>query len=286
MPTKLERKVDNADRIEINWQGVSSMIKKSLAMPTISLKEPDPGKLEPLMTKSKKPAEFWFTREGNKFTVDVRVGTNKTVLGTFDISSEKDRAKQKAIWEALYANDLASKKDLEDFDKAHPDPKAVEELDDQIHQAEMELNGDVAGCNAVAKFADYDRDEVPGSFNPSSMLRIWVQEKHQSWAHYLTFIEDVDKPEDPKKIFETYMKEGADKPINLPKGVQEPIEHAIANGEKPNFAAARKLILGVVNQKFLPEFKKERLAMYHKVLKEEKEALDALKKKRAAMGSK
>src|SRR2546429_7112271 len=129
MPTKMDRKVEKADRIQINWQGVSSMIKRNLAMPGISLKEPDPAKLEPLMTKLKKPAEFWFTREGNKFTVDVRVGPNKTVLGTFDIASETDRTKQKAIWDGLYANDLASTKEVEDFEKAHPDPKAVEEPD-------------------------------------------------------------------------------------------------------------------------------------------------------------
>src|ERR1051325_1928540 len=132
MPTKLNRKVDQADRIPIHWQGISSFIKKNLAMPNISLKEPDESKLEPLMTKLKKPAEFWFTREGNKFTVDVRVGPNKTVLGTFDISSETDRIKQKAIWDGLYANDLASKDDVANFEKAHPDPKDVEALDNEI----------------------------------------------------------------------------------------------------------------------------------------------------------
>src|SRR5215471_18921815 len=57
MPSKLERKVDSADRMQIHWQGVSILIKRNLAMPGISLKEPDAAKLEPLMTKLKKPAE-------------------------------------------------------------------------------------------------------------------------------------------------------------------------------------------------------------------------------------
>jgi hypothetical protein len=86
----MDRKVGKADRIQVNWLGVTSMIKKNFAITNISLKDPDPDKLEPLMTKLKKPAEFWFTREGNKFTVDVRVGPNKTILGTCDLSSEKD----------------------------------------------------------------------------------------------------------------------------------------------------------------------------------------------------
>jgi hypothetical protein len=40
-----------------------------------------------------------------------------------------------------------------------------------------------------------------------------------------------------------------------------------------------------VNQKFIPEFKKERLGLYQKDLKEDTEKLNALKKKRAAMGA-
>jgi hypothetical protein len=286
MPTKLDRKVDKGDRIQINWQGVSSMIKKNLAMPNISLKEPDQEKLEPLMTKLKKPAEFWYTREGNKFTVDVRVGPNKTVLGTFDISSEKDRAKQKAIWDGLYANDLATKEDVAKFDQAHPDPKDVAALDAEIDRAQMDLNGDTADAKTIAKFHNYDEDDRAGGYNLTALLKLWLQDKHQSWVHYVSFIEDVDKPEDAKKIFDTYMKEGASGPINLPKNVQESIEHAIANGEKPDLAAARKLVLGIVNQKFIPEFKKDRLALYQKDLKEETEKLNALKRKKAGMGAK
>jgi hypothetical protein len=286
MPTKLNRKVDDPDRIPIHWQGVSSMIKKNLAMPNISLKEPDEDKLKPLMEKLKKPAEFWFTREGNKFTVDVRVGPNKTVLGTFDISTEKDRAKQKAIWDGLFANDLATRDDVAKFDQAHPDPKDVEALDNEIDRAQMDLNGDTADAKTIAKFHNYDEDDRAAGYNVTALLKYWLQDKHQSWVHYVSFVEDVDKPEDAKKIFDTYMKEGASLPINLPKGVQEPIEHALANDGKPDFAAARKLIVGIVNQKFIPEFKKDRLALYQKDIKEETEKLNALKKKKAAMGGK
>jgi hypothetical protein len=59
----------------------------------------------------------------------------------------------------------------------------------------------------------------------------------------------------------------------------------MANGGKPDFGPARKLIAGVVNQKFIPEFKKDRLALYQKNLKADAEKLNVLKKKRAAMGA-
>jgi hypothetical protein len=184
----------------------------------------------------------------------------------------------------LYANDLATKKDVDDFANAHPDPRDVAALDSDINRAEWDLRGDTADAKAIAKFNNYDSGERAGGYDVSALLKFWLQEKHQSWVHYVDFINDVDKGEDSKKVFETYMKDGASLPINLPKGVQEPVEHALANGGKPDFAPARKLIVGIVNQKFIPEFKKDRLALYQKDIKANTEKLSALKKKRAAMG--
>jgi len=284
--SKQQQKAQKPDRIAVHFDLVRADVSGWLGL-KITLKAPDEKKVGGLMEKAKKPAEFFYTVDGSKFTVDVRVGSTKTVLGTGDLNSTKDNPKGREAWVKLYENyDLVTKAELDAWDKAHPDPKVLEGIKSDIRRLKMDIGGDAADHRAIKKFASYDGGERAAGYDVSALLRDWTKEKHASWTHYMTFLDDVDAKKDAKTIFDTYMKDGASYPINLPKKLLDPIEHALANGSAPDFKPARALILKLVNTKFIPPFKKERLGLYVKLLEENAGKLKALEKKLADAGGK
>ena len=283
--SKSQQKAQKPDRIRIQFESVKSDVNKWLGL-KITLRQPDEDELGKLMDKTKKPAEFFYTVDGSKFTVDVRVGSKVTVLGTADLNSSKDNPKGRETLVKLQANDLVSKAELEAWDKAHPDPKVIDGIKSEISRLEMDMRSDAADRGSINKFSSYDDGGRAAGYDVSALLVEWTKDKHKSWTHYMTFLDDVDKKGDPKAIFDTYMKDGAKLPINLPAKLLDPIEHAIANGTAPDFKAARALILKLVNTKFIPPFKKERVELYDKLLKENAVKLKALKKQLADAGGK
>ena len=283
--SKSQQKAQKPDRIRIQFESVKSDVNKWLGL-KITLRQPDENELGKLMDKTKKPAEFFYTVDGSKFTVDVRVGSKVTVLGTADLNSSKDNPKGRETLVKLQANDLVSKAELEAWDKAHPDPKVIDGIKSEISRLEMDMRSDAADRGSINKFSSYDDGGRAAGYDVSALLVEWTKDKHKSWTHYMTFLDDVDKKGDPKAIFDTFMKDGAKLPINLPAKLLDPIEHAIANGTAPDFKAARALILKLVNTKFIPPFKKERVELYDKLLKENAVKLKALKKQLADAGGK
>jgi len=281
--SKMWRRVEKADRIPIHWQGVTSDIKKGVGI-QMTLKDPDAKELEAEMAKSKKAAEFYFTVDGNKFIVDVRVGTKRTILGQFDLASEKDAAKRRATLQYLVANDLATQSDLDKFNNANPDPKVMESLKSDIYRADMDLKSDKANREILKKWNNYSKEARAEGYNAQALLKEWLKQNRQSWVHYLDFVDAIDAGGDPKTIFDTHMKEGAQFPVNLPPKFQSPVEHDIANGKVPNLKPARDAICQIVNAKFIPAFLKDRIPLYDKSIKELEAKLKELKKRYAAMG--
>jgi hypothetical protein len=288
--SKLQKKTDDASRIPVFWDIVKALIKRNLGLTKMTLKDPDVAKLQPAMARLKKPAEFWFTVDGNKFTVDVRVGTDKadrTVLGTFDLASEQDIAVRRATFDALFNSfELVDKAQFDAFQKANPDPQALEAAKTEVYRLDMDLKSDKADRKAINAFTNYDVDGRAAGYDVSELMRLWLEEKHQSWVHYVNFIKAVDSGADPKTIFDSYMKQGASSPINLPPKFQTPVERAIANGAAVDLKPARGAVVQIVNAKFIPLFRKERLALYDKDIKEETTKLNAAKKKYTDLGGK
>jgi hypothetical protein len=99
-----------------------------------------------------------------------------------------------------------------------------------------------------------------------------------SALHYVTFLQDLDAKEDPKAIFEKYLKKGADYPVNLGDPIALEIEKALQSGQPPDFSTAKARVLKVVNTALLPTFKKQKLPGYQKELAHDSAYLESVKK--------
>jgi hypothetical protein len=275
---KLVMKSDDPDRFPVMWDIANKRVKAHLGI-QMRVKEPDKADVAKLMEKGKKPFELYYTLDKSQFTVELKVGTKVEVLGTFDLASEKDVAKRREVLQNLANNELVTDAELAAFDKANPDPKKAEEAKSEVRRLEMDLRHDMGDRKTIAAFTKYDTGGRAGGWDMTAHLKNWIQEKRPSWLHYIEFVEDVDNGKDDKQIFDRYAKDGAQYPINLPPAIQGPLEKALAAGKKPDFKPARALIVKMIDAKFIPPFRKERLALYDKDIKEMAAKLKGLKQK-------
>jgi len=241
-------------------------------------KKPDMKKIGPVMEKTKKPAELWASYDGKKIVVDVRVGTAfKQVVGEFNFEAEKDNDKRWQLMRDVSAKNkkLITDEDTYKFQDDHPLKATVDDAEDQV----AELKPAIEKLKAqVAGFKTFTYDHSP-SADLSRGLRQWVEKKH--WSYFLDFISDIDDGKDPKVIFETYIgddQHNAKFPVNLGPAISDKIKQAIAANQKPDFSAARAMIVKVVDVKFIPEYRKESLPELQKELAHKEQYLGELNK--------
>jgi hypothetical protein len=275
---KLVMKSDDPDRFPVMWDIVNKRVKNHFGI-QMKVKEPDKADIAKLMEKAKKPFELSYVVDKSKFSVELQVGSKLEVLGTFDLASEKDVVKRREMLQNLANFELVTDAELAAFDKANPDPKVAEAAKSDLRRLEMDLQGDLADRKTIAAFTKYDTGGRAGGWDMTAHLKNWIKEKRPSWLHYIEFVEDVDAGKDAKQTFDHYAKDGAQYPINLPPAIQGPLEKAIAAGNKPDFKPARGLIVKMIDAKFIPPFRKERLALYDKDIKEMAQKLKGLKQK-------
>jgi hypothetical protein len=246
----------------------------------VTLKAPDEKKLGESLTKQKKKAQIYFTLDGQIFGVDVRVGSDKFTVISLDLDAEKDVKKHREILENLaHKTKLITEQQVWKWHEKHLDAEELSFFAGTIRQMELGLVENKKVRDRLNAFT-YDTDDV-GLHND---LRDFAR-KH-GWGHYIAFLEDIDHNKDGKKIFDTYAKEGAASPVNLPKPLVAALEHDIATSGKPNWTAARKLISTMVNIKFIATMKKDRLPALDKELARLKVDIPVKRKEFVAAGGK
>lgn len=246
----------------------------------MSTSKPNASKIKPLMT-DKKSAEFYVTLNGNKLALEVRVDKKSVdTLGTLDISAEKDIDKRHAVMQELFSAGLVSDDDWKKFQKKYPTSEELKDWKDEAYKLGWDIKGDRANIKSLGSLTYDTFDSIAN--NLKGGLAEYVKRKH--WEHYLAFVDDIDSGVDAKKIYETYVKDGAKLPVNLPPPTQALIKKAIDSGSKPDLAPGRKCIVGIINNKFIPEYRKTVLAQWQTELDAKVKKLDELNKKIASVG--
>jgi hypothetical protein len=98
--------------------GVSAAVPKNI----------DEAKIGDLMDKSKKPAEWYATVVGYKFIVDIRVGSTKTELLSFDLGATKDVKERRNGIDILVKDGLMTAAERIEFNRKYPDPDHLKGL--------------------------------------------------------------------------------------------------------------------------------------------------------------
>jgi hypothetical protein len=265
--------------LDVGLQAAQAFLSKRKI--NMSARKPNGGKIKPLMT-DKKSAEFFVTLDGNKLALEIRVDKKSIeTLGTLDLAAEKDIAKRRAIMQELFSADLVSDGDWKKFQKTFPSPEEIEEWKSEAYSLGWDIKSDRASIKSLESLT-YDTNDSIANNLKSGGLAEFVKRKH--WEHYLAFVDEIDGGADAKKIYETYVKDGASLPVNLPSSVQATIKKAIDAGSNPDLAPGRKCIVGIINSKFIPEFRKGVLAQWQTELSDKVKKLDELNKKIAGVG--
>ncbi len=274
MPAKSEKippPVPKVDRFAVLVQIPMKFIGGTLG---IKMPNPDPDlkKLGDVMAKAKKPAEFYLTLDGDKFSLELRVGAYKDVISQVYLAAEKDNDKRRVILENLVAHtSLYSKTELEQFNKTHLTKDQVDFSRAMVSEYQSKVDNLKKIVQALANPTYEHLDPVI-----AKDFHDWT--KAHSTLHYVTFLEDLDANIDPKAVFEKYIKDGADYPVNLGPQISGEIEKALKANQKPDFSLARKRVLTVVNSALLSKFKREKLPGYVKELQHDSQYLDSVKK--------
>jgi hypothetical protein len=266
---KLDQSAKTFDRFEVTLFVVTKHVTNNLGI-KLPKPQPDLTKIEQSMTKSRKPAEFFLSLDRDVFSLELVIGSETRILAQVSLAAEKDISKRRAVLQGLAQNtSLVTKADLDAFDKAHPDPRAVADLQKQIEEKKADLQriqflmGEIKGLTF-----DHSTPALWGG------LKNWAV-KH-SVLHYLDFIEAIDGQVDAKSIIERYVRKGAQFPVNLHEQVRLALEHEAAAGTPPNFAPARKEIVHAIDSNIIPKYKAETLGVLQKKLDQTTKELAAL----------
>ncbi len=251
------------------YEAARDMIVNKLTIPVGKLDAKDLAEVAAKVTATKKNADFTASFDGQWLRFEAVIGTQKVFISSVDVSALGDAAKVFEIKKKLAAIGLAS---------APVDPaaraaklKSISDVESVIQSAE--------GVKQSYTNYTYASDE-PAIYGA---LEKWAASHSRS--PYLDFLGDLNAKTNAKKVFDTYIKKGAASPINLSASVAAAIEKDLKAAKAPNFDAAKKEILGVVNTKIVPVFKKETLANIDKGIAQSKKDLATLKAELKAMGA-
>lgn len=122
----------------------------------LKLAKLDAAKAVTLVQKSKKPFEWVVTFKAPKLIVEARVGTTAVqTLGEFDLGSERDAGRRRAIIAAMKEQGVINASEATALNKAYPDYDRLKEIRQQLDARKREL--DEATQRAAAARKDVER---------------------------------------------------------------------------------------------------------------------------------
>lgn len=258
---KIGGEFDRPDRLKVVYLPQVEKFCSGLKIkPTLRL-PPDKELTDALAKAKGKKAQVYVNLDGSLLSFEVRIPGSKPIrLGAKDLDSLRDNDKQREILEKLAdTTKLTTRADVEKWHSTHYGKEEISFFRGTIHEmmaSRDKLQPQVAALKAF-KFDGKDA---------KLLAELHKHAKAHSHEHYLTFVEDIDAGVSPKAIFDKYIKSGASFPVNLPPAIAAPIEKAVSAGAKPDFGNARKLIVGVIDAKLIPDYRKEVLPDLEKEL--------------------
>ena len=262
---------NEASRLRVVWIEKAKNFLRENGV-SMTLKLPEDKKLQEEIDKAKKKARLFLTLEGtSKLSLEVRIGTSVALpIGSVDLKQEKDFSKTRVLLTNLSQNTkLITKEEVWKWQETHYDETELSFFRGTISEMESDKT------KLAEKRAQLDKLTVA-----SGAMRRELKEyaaKH-SQKHYIDFVEDIDDGAAASKIIENYVKTGAKFPVNLPAAIKQKLEKTLADGGKPDFAAARADIAKLIDQKIIPKFKAEVLPPIKKELERLTKAIPEKKK--------
>lgn len=241
-------------------------------------KRPDKAKLKVLFDKAQKAgkaarAEFVLRRDGEVVTFNIRLSGTYQELARLDIGAVKDLPKRRDLMFQLNVRSkLYSDADLEAFDKKHAD------VEDRPEAVAMNKRIDYLK-NAIDNYQIMRGNYTNKEYNPySSEFKEWIKKKgHQ---RFTAFVDDVKDGRslggDARKLLEDPKTSG------IKAATLAAIKAALAKGDTPDFAPARKEVMLVVGG-LLAQYNKEKLAESDKEIKTMQTEIAGLQKQLKVM---
>lgn len=258
---KIGGEFDRPDRLKVAYMPLVERFLNGLQIkPT--LKIPTDKELGDALAKAKgKKAQVYVNLDGSLLWLEVRVpGSKPFRLGAKDLDSLRDNDKQREILEKLAdTTKLTNRAAVEKWHSTHYGKEEISFFRQTIREmidSRDKLQPQVTALKAF-KFDGQDA---------TLRARLHVHAKAHSREQYLTFVEAVDAGGSAKAIYDKYIAPGASDPVNLPPAVAAPIAKAVSSGAKPDFSKARALIVGVIDGKLIPDYRKEVLPDLEKEL--------------------
>ena len=261
------------DEAKENWLNVSGTLNyMDLG---IKAKKPDWKKLQAAMTKTRKPAKYFMTMDGLKFTFEVRVATTKFVLNRLDISKVRGVAKQREILRRLEdRTKIVTKADLVRFDKATSDPedsKAVVGVNEELDK----LRGEIDWLKQTAKAGNYRNKTIDKGLYMNKEFRSWAKKK--GYGGFTDFLIDVDAKAGWTNRVSAFLDLGRRTGLR-PETLAELLE-ARDSGARADFSEARKQVAEVVNRAMLPKYNQEGLRRIAQEIKKREAKAKELERK-------
>ena len=262
MPIETYAKVEKADRLPVSMQGFMKRVRDfKVGAP----KDPDLKKLQAAMNG--KPAVCTIAFDKNRFSADCTAGAVKEVVVSFDVSTEKDRARRRKLLENISAvSTLVGNADLAAFDKANPDPAKVAAAKAELDRVKFDIQRDLGFLKTRPKnFRTMNGGEQEVGFTH------WCEGKN--YDRYPTFALWVEWGRDPAAINDEFVKADAKRPIKLSDAARKEVADALAAGRKPTFAKSKAEVLKVLDTILVPLYNKDVSAGLKKNIEDNKKLL-------------
>jgi len=242
-------------------------------------KKPDWKKLAALMKKANKPASYYMTLDGLKYTFEVHVGSKRLVLNKVDFGKLRDERKQRDILRKLsLRTKLVTKEELAKFDEQHADaedgPEAI-----KINKEIDRLKNELAFMRQTAEAANYRSKTVDKALFMNKEFKAWAARK--GYGAFVSFLIDVDDKRGWSSDVVAFLKLG--KKTGLRESTLRALLKALKDREQPDFTEARKEVARIVNKVMLPKYNKEKMRELTDEMKAHQAKVRALEKKLVAL---
>ncbi len=227
-------------------------------------KKPDWKKLEKLMKKVGKPAQYYMTMTGLVWTFEVHVGTTKMVINRFDVGKLRKVSEQRDFLRKLSdRTKVVTKDDLVKFDKENADPEdskeavSINEEIDKLRNAADSLRG-------TAQDQNYRKKTIDKALWSQKEFLAWCKKK--GYLPFAEFIMEVDADRGWSSKVTNFLKLG--RKTGLKDRTLADLLMARNSGDDPDWDQARKEVAGVLNRAILPKYNKEKMSELAKKIKE------------------
>lgn len=267
-----------ADRLKAHALVVKKRIS-DFGIAKFKYTEPDFVALEKAMKGGGKTT--WSIKfESDKLVATAQCGGTSLTIAAVDLAKEGDRAKRRAMLEAINSvSTLANADDLKAFDKKFPDPARLAALKTQIDQLRFEIKRDEGFLTSFTG----DVLKMESGRREVSFKR-WAEGR--TYFNFLLFVIAVDDGGDKKKIAEEYLADGAATPIKLTDNTLKVAREALKAGRTPDLKVALTEAAAVVNARLLAAYNSETKAAIAKRISDAKKALVAPLTEYKALGGK